>query len=314
MGPAFLTVLLWSYCVIATRRSVVQLGENQANVARILVAVVSLGVIAHFWGWGLGGGGLLFFFLSGVVGFGIGDIGLFYALPRIGSRLTLLMAQCLAAPIAGFAEWWWLGTTLSWGQVLAVAIILLGVVIAVGFSGGSGTVGNAGRMTFLIGIAFGLLAAVGQGVGAVLSRKAYVDAAAVDGWVGAEGITGGILMGATSGYQRLLGGTLVIVTFYLASLVVKSWRTRARKPYSQESAWSKGKYILLTAYSGPVLGIICFQWALASTPSAIVQPIIAMTPLAVLPMTALLEGERPSRQSIIGSVISVGGVILLAFS
>lgn len=127
MIPAFITTVLWSYCVFAARRSIEQLGENFANLPRILLALVALAVLAHLFGRGLGGGGLLYFFVSGVIGFGIGDIGIFYALPRLGSRLTLLVAQCLAAPIAGLAEWAWLGTTIRPPQVIAVAGTLLGV-------------------------------------------------------------------------------------------------------------------------------------------------------------------------------------------
>jgi hypothetical protein len=50
MVPAFITTILWSYCVIAARRSVEQLGENLANLARILVALAALGLMAHWFG------------------------------------------------------------------------------------------------------------------------------------------------------------------------------------------------------------------------------------------------------------------------
>ena len=308
MLPAFLTTLLWSYCVIAARRSIEQLGENAANLARILVALVSLGLMAHWMGMGLGGGGLPYFLLSGVVGFGLGDIGVFYALPRLGSRLTLLMAQCLAAPIAGIAEWAWLGTTLGVWQVVAVVIILAGIVLALA----PGRIPAASLPTFLTGLAFGLLAACGQGLGAVLSRKAYAAANQAGHWSGDQGVWDSIWMGATTGYQRLVGGALVILVFYLLSLRVRAWRTYPRSPASRDPLPKKVKYVLLTAAAGPVFGIICFQWALASTPSAIVQPIVALTPLVVMPMSRILEGDRPSPRAIAGAVVSVLGVLLLA--
>jgi len=310
MGPAFLTVILWSYCVIAAKRSVSQLGENLANLVRLLVAVVALGSLAHLFGQGLGGGGLLFFFLSGAVGFGLGDIGVFYALPRLGSRLTLLMAQCLAAPVAGLAEWWWLGTALSGSQVLAVTIILVGIVIALApKSIPAGTL-----PAFLAGIAFGVLAALGQGMGAVLSRKAYAEAALSGNWGNAQEIGDSILMGATTGYQRLLGGLLIVAVFYGFSIAYRPWKTYPRDPYTKDGMAAKAKYVLLNAASGPIFGIICFQWALATTPSAIVQPIVAMTPLAVMPMSYFLEGDKPSARGIIGALVSVAGVILLAMA
>lgn len=310
MGPAFLTVLLWSYCVIAAKRSVDQLGENLANLVRLMVAVVALGSLAHLLGPGLGGGGLFFFFLSGAIGFGFGDIGVFYALPRLGSRLTLLMAQCLAAPVAGVAEWWWLGTALSGMQIAAVTIILVGIIIALAPK----SIPAGTMKAFLAGIAFGVVAALGQGMGAVLSRKAYAEAALAGNWAGDQGVGESILMGATTGYQRLLGGLVIVAVFYLFSITYRPWKTYPRDPYKEDRLPAKAKYVLLNAASGPILGIICFQWALATTPSAIVQPIVAMTPLAVMPMSYFLEGDRPSARGILGALVSVLGVILLAMA
>lgn len=308
MIPALLTTILWSYCVIATRRSINQLGENQANFARITLAAFSLGLMAHLFGLGLGGGGFLFFFLSGVVGFGFGDIGLFYALPRLGSRLTLLMTQCLAAPIAGITEWAWMGTSLSMKQIVAIAVILLGIFIALA----PGKLKHSGMRSFIIGIGFGLIAAFGQGLGGVLSRKAYLDAFDAGYWTDVDGVWESIVMGATSGYQRLIGGVLIIGSFYFLSLTVRSLCTRPRPPHDKESRGKKAYFVFLTAASGPIFGITCFQWAMATTPSAIVQSIVAMTPLVVMPMSWFLEGDRPGWRPIIGSVISVCGVLLLA--
>lgn len=308
MIPAFITTVLWSYCVIAARRSVDQLGENLANLARILVAVAALGLMAHLFGMGLGGGGFAYFFLSGVIGFGFGDIGVFYALPRLGSRLTILMAQCVAAPVAGIAEWLWIGTTIRPLQVLAVGIILVGIVLALA----PRNLPKTGLRPFMVGIAFGLVAAIGQGMGAVLSRKAYAVANEAGNWVESAPVLERIWMGATTGYQRLIGGTLVILAFYLLSLCIRRWRTHPRPPHDKASRSSKLAYVLLNSGTGPVFGIICFQWALATTPSAIVQPIVAMTPLVVMPMAWFFEGDRPTPRAVTGAVISVVGVILLA--
>jgi len=310
MVPAFITTLLWSYCVIAARRSVDQLGENLANLARISVALLALAVLAHAFGQGLGGGALLFFFLSGVIGFGFGDIGVFYALPRLGSRLTILMAQCGAAPIAGLCEWAWLGTTLSWLQLAAVCLILVGIVIALA----PRKVKGVPLPGFVAGIAFGILAAAGQGLGAVLSRKGYMEAAGEGFWQGNLPVMESLFMGATTGYQRLIGGFIVILAFFLLGFLIRSWRTYPRPEASGDPLPAKIKFVLLNAAAGPVFGIICFQWALATTPSAIVQPIIAMTPLVVMPMAWILEGDRPDRRAILGAVVSVAGVSLLAIS
>jgi len=64
-----------------------------------------------FWAYGFGigleGNAFPLFFLSGIIGIGIGDVALFQALPRLGSRLSLLLIQCLTAPFGALIEWLW---------------------------------------------------------------------------------------------------------------------------------------------------------------------------------------------------------------
>ena len=60
----------------------------------------------------------------------MGDYGLFRAFPILGSRLTMVMTQCLAAPFAATIEWLWLGERLSLGLVLAGTALVVGVGLA----------------------------------------------------------------------------------------------------------------------------------------------------------------------------------------
>src|SRR5580700_2267822 len=130
MLPALLTTLLWSVSVVCATRSTHYLGSAVANLSRLCLATLLLALWAHSFGKGFGGDGLCFFLLSGFVGFGLGDLALYEALPRIGSRLTLLLMQCLAAPIGALIEWLWLGTTLSVAQGVAGLTILVGIAVA----------------------------------------------------------------------------------------------------------------------------------------------------------------------------------------
>ncbi len=73
-----------------------------------------------------------------------------------------------------------------------------------------------------------------------------------------------------------------------------------------------GKWIVFNALAGPTLGVSCYQWALKTTPSAVVLPIVALSPLVVMPFARWLEQERPSRRSMFGAVIAVAGAGALA--
>ena len=228
--------------------------------------------------------------LSGLVGFGFGDVALYEALPRIGSRLTLLLAQSLAAPVGALIEWLWLGTTLSIAQIVAGLVILAGVSVALAPKNHL----HLDRRHLVGGIVFGILAAVGQAGGAVLSRKAFQLIAQA----------GQHMDGGTAAYQRIIGGVLVAAV-YLAWL-------KLRKPDRPRGDWHKAwPWVIANTLGGPVLGVSCYQWALATTPSGVVLSIVATLPLAVIPFAWRIEGDRPGLQSIIGGIIAVAGVIAL---
>src|SRR4051812_41623551 len=117
MTPAFLTAFFFALNATCANRNLVTNGPVRANLGRLTVATVVLGAIAHTVGGGFSSASAGWFLLSGVIGMGLGDLGLYAALPLLGSRLTVLIAQCLAAPITAVGEWIWLGTRLTGAQV-----------------------------------------------------------------------------------------------------------------------------------------------------------------------------------------------------
>ena len=113
MFAAFLSTILFSISVISGHRTAKLIGGVEANFWRLTLATVFLSAWAFTGGHGVSGAAFPLFLLSGLIGIGIGDAGLFQALPRLGSRLSLLLLQCLTTPIAALIEWLWLGTTLG---------------------------------------------------------------------------------------------------------------------------------------------------------------------------------------------------------
>lgn len=309
MIPAFMATLLWSFCVIASRRSLEQLGEIPANFWRMIVAVACMGLVSHGTQADFQKEPFFYLFLSGVIGFGFGDLGLYFALSRIGSRLTILMAQCAAVPVALVIEWACLGNLISLTESGAILVILIGIVMAL--LPDKGALPQSSRKTFIWGIAFGLVAAVGQGGGAVLSRIAYQTQ---DTLSRPENNIEGILLGTAAGYQRLLGGLLVIGIAYLIGRCYQPLRSQAKGERKNDSLQSKCRWIIIAALTGPVIGITFFQWSLMLTEAAIAQAIVALTPVVIMPLAFFFEGERPKPRSILGGMIAVCGVILLALT
>ena len=297
MLPAFLTTVLFAVSAVAANRTTSLLGGIKANFWRITLAAVLLACWAHTQGTGLEGRAFPFFLLSGCVGFGLGDLALYQALPRLGSRLSILLVHCLAAPLAALAEWLWLGTALTFAQAVASVTILGGVALALA----PGQQLRLSRRVLVCGILFGVMAAIGQGMGALLSRKAYQIAAAA----------GENIDGLTAAYQRILAGWLVAaLSFFVACYRgEKSSLPRPESPRVWKSAWP---WIVVNAVAGPTLGVGCYQWALAIRPTGVVLPIIAITPIVVIPLARIVEGERPRKRSLLGGAIAVAGAVMLA--
>ena len=150
-------------------RSAKLIGGTEANFWRLTAAGLLLSVWAYGFGIGANGPAFPLFFLSGVVGIGIGDVALFQGLPRLGSRLTSLLTNCVSAPAAALIEWIWLGTTLSLAQVLWGLLTVFGVGLALMPSEHV----QRNRRDVIVGTVWSLVAAVGGAAGGVLSRKAY---------------------------------------------------------------------------------------------------------------------------------------------
>ena len=296
MLASFLTTIFFSLSVIFAARSARMLGGPRANLARICLATVLLAGWAHAFGAGLHGASLPWFFLSGVIGFGLGDMALFGALPRIGPRLAILLTQCLAAPIAAVTEWAWLGTTLRPIDLGCAALILAGVAVALAPDRGLAV----DRRTFWIGALFGVGSAMGQAGGAVVSRKAYEVAA----------LTHLSIDGGTAAYQRILGGVLLTALAFFFTRKMRAEAEAARPAGSWRRAWP---LVLANALAGPSIGVGCYQWALATTRggSGIVLPIIATSPLVTIVLSFYLDGLRPTRRAVLGGLIAVGGAVAL---
>jgi drug/metabolite transporter (DMT)-like permease len=155
------------------------------------------------------------------------------------------------------------------------------------------------------GILFGIMAALGGALGSVMIRKGYAVARAANEFPDA----------GTTGYQRVLGG------LFVQSLILLAVKGRARRGIleAENARVSRDKWrrmwpwVLGNSLAGQTLGVTCMQWALETTPTGIVTAIIATTPIVMLPLTRVMDGEHITFRPLAGGGIAVTGVIGLAF-
>lgn len=299
MTGAILTTFFFALSAICGQRIAFRFGGLRGNLLRLILSALVLGLIVLFafrdhlawptFGW---------LFVSGLIGFGFGDVALFLAYERLGSRLTILLNLCMAPIFAALAEWLWLGNAIPLVPLLAMGVILCGVTLAIR---PTTPIGNR-RGSFRWGVVFGICAGLGQGTGAVVSRKAQELSASL----------GLQSHGIAEAFQRVLAGLV------FAAIVV--WlRSRIEHRHGKATVLPKVRrsrvdwyWMIGAALAGPVIGVSLFQWALATMErSALVLAIVATTPIVLMPMAWWSEKDRPTPLSVIGAVVAVGGVIYL---
>ncbi len=298
MLAALLTTGFFAATAVFARRAALALGAPEANFARLALAAVLLGAWSVAFGYGFGAA-RGWFFASGLAGFGLGGLLLFLALPRAGANLANLTVQCSAAVVALVVEWSWLGVPVSHAKLLCCAAIMGGVVLGLA----PRSFPQFAPRVLLLGAGLAALSAVGQGVGQVLSRKAFAV-------LRAEGVKADP---GTVTFERVLAGLLVAV---VALVVVRILRGSDAAPplRTPQSAFRNAlPWVLLNTLTGPVLGVTCLQWALSQPqwPAGVTQSIIATAPLLTAPLAWKLGEGLPRGRYFAGALLAVAGTVSL---
>ncbi|BAU14607.1 hypothetical protein LEP3755_51560 [Leptolyngbya sp. NIES-3755] len=225
----------------------------------------------------------LMLFLSGVIGIGFGDTAYFSALNCIGARRTLLF-ETLAPPLSAVLALIFLQEQLALSAWIGIGFTIAGVVWVIL----ERTSEPSGNFRPLLGSLYGLLAAIGQAAGAVMSRSAFVNTEIDSLW---------------STLIRLFGGTIALFIWIL----LRNQSHEMIKPLRNRRLLT---IIAGTAFISTYLGIWLQQTSLKYATTGIAQALSSTSPLFVIPLSRAM-GDRVSMRSVIGVLISLLGVSLL---
>lgn len=313
MPFALATAFLFALSAICGQRTTRLMPPMAANFVRLCLAAAALGVLTYFLFPGsVQPATFAWLFASGLIGFGMGDVALFLSYARIGARLTILINFCLAPVFSGLADWLWLGDAITLREAGAISLILAGVAIAIAPPKRRAE-DIVAQPWALAGFFWAAVAGLGQGLGATVSRRATAEAARI----GIE------VSGLSQAFQRVLGGLLValivVAALHFAGRLFPKPDPLAPKNQGgsgNQTKSSKGTaalWLLGAACFGPIIGVSCYQWALMSLDSsAVVNAVIALSPILVIPLAWLSEGDKPTPRSVIGAATAAGGVAALA--
>lgn len=284
---ALTAAFLWAVSTVIFGRLGKSLSPLALNLAKGGVAIALIGLTlllrqngqpqfsatAAFW-----------LLLSGVIGIGLGDTAYFKAINGLGARRALLM-ESLAPPLTAVIALIFLNEQLSAIAWAGICLTLLGVawVISERVPAKDAASPNLGQ-----GIFWGLLAALGQASGAVMSRGVLADTVIDPLW---------------SGLLRIGAGLLVLVVL----MAGKGHLGPQLQPLRSRQVFP---VVFIAAFLGTYLAIWLQQISFKYTPAGIAQALLATSPLFVLPIAVAL-GDRVTGRAVLGVLVAIGGIWLL---
>jgi drug/metabolite transporter (DMT)-like permease len=227
---------------------------------------------------------------SSLFGIIIASTTYFAAIYAAGPRTTALLFS-LTSPFALLLGYIVLGETISVRQAGGVALVIAGIVMAVGLPG-KRPHRKSGAVTHIKapwkGIALGVVTALGQALGSLCARPAMAS--------GAEPFTA---MAVRSG---------IAAVFFIALMAVPLPALRVPNTFS-------GKTLTLavaSAFLGTGLGMSLLMAALAHGNVGIVSTLSSMTPVVILPMVWARTGKAPPALAWMGAALAVAGTALIS--
>ena len=237
------------------------------------------------WPVGMGSATIGLLVVSGLVGLSIGDTAYFGSLIRLGPRKALMLTS-LTPPITATLGWVFVGEQLGAYAIVGMALTIAGVVWVIRERTPSADAGGDDAID-RIGIALGVLGVICQAAGSALTKVAAPEASALG--VSIVRLTAGVI------------GLLVVLTVMgrIQNIVVPM-----RHPRS-------AALLIAATFLGTYLGIWLMNAGLLGAKIGIAATLNATSPIFVLPIAAVVLGERITPRAVVGAVVAIAGVALL---
>lgn len=225
---------------------------------------------------------------SAVMGILIGDASYLRSLQVLGPRRAMVLS-ILSPVFSGVIGWFFLAEVLGAGQLLGIAVTLVGVAVVIRERSPEG-LGIATDAPRAEGLLHGLNAPICQAVGAAMSKQGMVDIAPLE-----------------ASFVRLsvamVGGVLIA----LASRRLGRWLREIRTP------GIPGR-ITLASFMGTVMGIWLSLVAIQALPVAIATTQTSTAPIFMTVLVAIVLKERVSLRAWGGTLLAIVGVAALIFA
>ena len=282
---ALSAALLWAISSVVYSRLGLKIPPLQLTLYKGIVAIALISITLLIQGAtliNLSFSTIALLFLSGIIGIGLGDTAYFAALNSLGARRTLLL-ETSSPPIGALLALIFIGEQLTYSTWCGILLTIVGIAWVISERNPVANLSFSRQ-----GVVWGILAAIAQAIGAVISRYALIQSD---------------ISPLESSLIRLVGGTVIVIGLLFVPIAKQSeikWRLSGRSLM----------VVAIAAMASTYLGIWLQQISLKFAPAGIAQTFLATSPLFILPIVAL-QGEKISLRAILGVVISLSGIALM---
>jgi drug/metabolite transporter (DMT)-like permease len=294
---ALMTALCWAITSILFSITSKKVGSMAVNRLRLLFAsvlllsthwivqgqLIPLNFSLNRWMW-LG--------LSGIIGLILGDAFLFQAYVMIGARLSTVM-MALSPVASAILAWMVLGERLNLLEVGGIAVTVAGVTwVVLEKQADNGMIHTSHtRRQYLLGILCGIGGVLGQAFGLILSKR---------GLEGGVSPLSGVLI-------RIIVAAVVLWLFTVLRGQVGPTLAIFRQP--------KVTGVIATAsVIGPFIGVWLSLVSVQLIPVGIASTLQSLSPIFVLPMTAVFFKEKVTSRATLGTLAAIAGVAVLSLA
>lgn len=282
IGAALISAAAWAAGAILYKK----FGENVSsvgmNLAKGAINLLLLAITVLLLGKEqVDTGTFLLLGVSGLLGISLGDTFFFAALQKLGPHV-LVVLSLLGQVLTVLFAICFLGEHLTTNMSVGILMVISGVAVVV-----YTRISDTTKKNSIGGIFYGLMAVLCMSISVIIAKKGLTSVSAVQGT-----------------FIRMLWGTSGLLLWGLATRRLGEWVSPFR-----EIKLMKNFFLLVCLVSFG--GFWLFHVAVKYTEVSVANTLSATEPLFVIPLAALFLKEKITWSAVTGTVVSVGGIILL---
>lgn len=288
---ALITAICWTFNSLSFSIAGRIVGSKTVNHIRLWIAFLAMGFInflsfRYFFPFNAPFKSLIFLSLSGFIGFAIGDAALFESLVLLGPRLsmTIMATNPIIGAILSFI---FLNERLKPIHIIAIIVTISAVMFVVSEKHENE---NFDKKKRPLGVLLASIGSICQATGMLLSK-----------------------IGLSTGLSVISGNMIRVTSGLLFIVLISLFQKEFVNDFISLKKIKGFLFIFIGAILGPVLGVMLALYAISRTQIGIATTITSISPILLIPLSALIYKEKVTIRMVAGTIITIAGASTLFF-